>query len=80
MSAQIQRTTQQENATHSMLKSSSSTIQDKSKTDIAQYWIATQLILHANSKKLFQRTTEEQEESLKKNQNSSNQEMLLWLN
>lgn len=79
MFAQIQRMMLPENATHSMLKSLSSTIQDKFKTDIPQFWIATQPILLANSKKFFQRMTEEQVESLKRNQSSLNQEMLPWL-
>jgi hypothetical protein len=76
-SAQTQRMTQPKNVFHSMLKSSSSTIQVKSPTDIAQSSIATPLTLLVNSLKSFQRTIEEQEKLLKRNPNSLNQVMLL---
>jgi len=77
MFALIKRVTQLENAAHSTLKSSSSTIQDKFKMDIAPYWIATHLTSPVNSKRSFQRMIEEQARPLRKSLNLLNPEMLL---
>jgi len=76
MYALIPKMTQPVNVIASPPKLLSSITQDKSKTVIAQYWIATQPILLANSPKFNQRTIEEQVKLLKRNQNSLNLVML----
>jgi len=63
----------------SSLKSSFWTIPVKSLKDMHQYSIVTPLILLANSLKSNLRSIEELVKLWKKSQNSSNQEMLVWL-
>lgn len=79
MYALTPRTTLQENVKTSWLKLLSWTIQDKSKTDIAPYWIATLPTLPSNSKKFFLPLTEELVRSLKNSPSSSSPDKLAWL-
>lgn len=78
-SALILKMTQQENAKTSWLKSLFWTIQDKSKTDIALYWIAILHISLLNSKKSNLQLTEELVKYLKNSPNSSRLDKLAWL-
>ena len=77
--ALILKMTQQENAKTSWLKSLFWTIQDKSKTDIALYWIAILHISLLNSKKSNLQLTEELVKYLKNSPNSSRLDKLAWL-
>ena len=79
MFALIQRMTQQLKLNTSQLKSSFLTILDKSKTVIAQSWIAILAILLLNSKKFNHQLTEELVKFWKNSQNSLNQDKLAWL-
>ena len=79
MFALIQRMTQQLKLNTSQLKSSFLTTLDKSKTVIAQSWIAILAILLLNSKKFNHQLTEELVKFWKNSQNSLNQDKLAWL-
>ena len=79
MFALIQRMTQQLKLNTSQLKSSFLTTLDKSKTVIAQFWIAILAILLLNSKKFNHQLTEELVKFWKNSQNSLNQDKLAWL-
>jgi len=76
---EIQRTIHQDKSKLSLLKSSLWITQDKSKTDIPQFWIATLHTLLANSTKFKLKLTEELVNQLNKNQNSSRTEIQLLL-
>ena len=79
MFALIQRMTQQLKLNTSQLKSSFLTTLDKSKTVIAQSWIAILAILLLNSKKFNHQLTEELVKFWKNSHNSLNQDKLAWL-
>ncbi len=79
MFALIQRMTQQLKLKISQLKSSFLTTLDKSKTVIAQSWIAILAILLLNSKKFNHQLTEELVKFWKNSQNSLNQDKHAWL-
>merc|ERR1712050_136443 len=72
--------TQLKNAKLSWPKSLSLTIQTKSELDIHQFLTATPPTLPVNSTKLSPKLIDVRVKFLKKDQNSSNPEMLPWFN
>ena len=73
-----QKMTQQNKMKTSQLNLLSKITQVKSKTDIAQFWIATLLILLLNSKKFYDQLIEDLVKFYKNYQNLLNQVKLAW--